>query len=288
MDITLYQILHDAGQSPSSPDFEAYVCADDPAPDMREIYHMRKFHRAGGHRGADFTGLLSPSFCAKTGVSGEFFKAYMRRNPGFDVYFLNPIPTLLYLSYNVWQIGEALHNGLTERANELFHAAGYDLDVATLGRNGPNTLLYCNYWVGSPAFWDRFMAFVGPLMDCIDAFTPERKARYFEDTTYKQATPYYPFIFERMFSTFMLLNPDVRGKPLLYDRRTILDHFCQTDQHRLVISELGDMIERWDATNTHDQDSRILLSSLSRIVQQYKSLHDEVLELRGKVTSAGL
>lgn len=276
MKVTLYQIAYsDATAVPADPAFRIFDCRDDPAPERRETYHMWRFFKAGRHRDHGLSGLLSPKFTAKTKLGGAALAAFIEAHPGHDVYFVNPFPALAYLSFNVWERGEFLQPGLAELANTLLAAAGHAVDVRTLPRNTPATLLYCNYWVGNGHFWQEFMSFLGTLMGAVDGLPEALRRRLFREAPHESpGAPFYPFIFERMFSTFLLMRPDIKALAYPQPRRSMV---CDTAMDALLIREWGAMIERWDAAGPYSPDQRRILEALPKISWVFRRLRTAAL-----------
>lgn len=261
MSVALYQISYsDSLLTPADPDFRIYDCRDDPAPDRRETYHMWKFHKAGGPGVADHTGLLSPKFGEKAGIRGRQLIDFITARPGYDVYFINPWPQLAYLAFNVWSWAEACEPGICDLAALVLNAAGHQIDIKAMPRNTPETLLYSNYWVGNARFWREYMSFLESLMRGIETLPRAERDRIFANAAhYVPATPYYAFIFEAMFSTFLLLRPDIRGLAWPHSRSKMV---CGTALDAMLIRNLGPMIDRWDAALPYGADQRLVFETM--------------------------
>lgn len=74
------------------------------------------------------------------------------------------------------------------------------------------TLLYCNYWVGSHSFWEQYIAFLKHLFNTILTMPPQERNAYFSNTLYfNRNEPFFPFIFERLFSTYIRWNKKIKA-----------------------------------------------------------------------------
>ncbi len=276
--IAIYQITHsDLVAHKKDADFRVFDCRHDPAPEKREIYHMRTFYNSGGHEKSRLSGLVSPLFNQKTKLSGRQFISFIEANPGFDVYFINPYPQMAYLAFNVWEQGEFFHPGLCELANKALRAAGHPLDVRTVTRNSADTLLYCNYWVGSVHFWNEYMSFVGSLMQAIEEMTAEDRSRFFSKPNATTRSPYYPYIFERTFSTFLLQRPDIKALAYPFPRAENA-RYCRNEFEALLVDEWADMIDAWDRERPYDEGRRRFFSPLLKAVE----LHERVTKRKIK------
>jgi hypothetical protein len=258
--------------------FRPFDASASPEAERREIAHMLAFWRQGRHREHAVSGLLSPKFGAKTRMSGTSFIDFIAANPGYDVWFVNPFPHLRYLSFNIWEQGEFWHAGLGERARKLFAAAGMEFDIAAFPRSTAETLLFSNFWAATPQFWDRFMAGVEALTKASETL-PD----IFDQASHYTPTSYFPFIFERYFTTFLLLNSDVRACPWKHSFDETLQR-CSSEMEYLLIREWAPMIDRWDARGAYDEDQRQIFRSLQKfcgLFQNMKRHAEAALARRG-------
>jgi hypothetical protein len=275
--VGIFQIAYnDETQEQRDKAFTVLDCRDDPAPQRREIHHIINFHKAGTHRNYDYCGLFSPKFSEKTRISGEQYIRFIKDNPGFDVYFINPFPLLKYYAFNVWEQGELSAPGLCELANQVLAAAGIPVDVRKLPRNTADTLLYCNFWVGNAKFWDEFLHFIGRLIDGLERLPEPVRQVIFGPAPYLTAATYFPFIFERMFSTYLLLRRDIKALPYPFPRDALGPYYF-TDMERLLIAEWGPMIDDWDEAGVYDEDKRRIFRALLKITYLYAALRLQVV-----------
>ena len=154
--IAIYEPIYFPGQTLADPAFRPLTLESN-APEWREFRIVVDMYRRGLHREQRFTGLLSPKFGTKTGITGRQFIDFIRANADAEVCFVNPFAYLSYISFNVWMQGEVSHPGLTKRAQALLDSSGVDLKIAKIARHGPNVLCYCNFWVGTERFWDDYV-----------------------------------------------------------------------------------------------------------------------------------
>jgi hypothetical protein len=225
--IRVYQIFYEGSQSKElDPAFIPLDARRSPEPRLYEIYWLLKLFDLGFYNDVDLAGVVSWKFRSKTHLTGTELIEFVRRNPGFDVYFVNPYPDLAYQFFNVWEHGERSHPGIKSLAQKLMDDAGYKLSIDEIGRNDYRSLLYCNFWVGSLRFWREYMRFLKPLFACsTDGHGARDKNPYFCMTTHDlRPAPFFPFIFERFFSTFLLANSSIKACPYVHSsRRTLLE-----------------------------------------------------------------
>ena len=271
MSVAIYQISYNDDVVDQKDEvFLNFDCRDDPAPDRREIHHMLKFYRSGAYKESTYSGLFSPKFSAKAKISGKQFIDFIEANPGYDVYFVNPFPHLTYFNFNVWEQGELVSPGLCDLANEVLKAAGHSVDVRALPRNKADTALYCNFWVGNERFWDEFMRFISGLDAGIELLPEVTRAQVFGKAPYLTLATYYPFIFERMFSTFLLFRRDLAVLPYPCPREEFGRYYF-SEMEELLIREWGTMIETWDAAGVYAPDKRRVFGALMKICYLYAS-----------------
>ena len=264
----MFQNFYAPGQEANlDPAFTPHDGTRNARTDYREVALFLRMYHAGQHRAADYTGIVSPKFGEKTCVAGADFLRFVERNPGFDVYFINPYPCEAYYSFNVWEHGEICHAGLITVAQDLFDRAGIGCDIATLGRNSHATLLYCNYWLGNERFWDRFIDLNLRLLQAAEKLPARARARLFAlDPDYPDPVPLLPFIFERLFSTLLLLDPTLKGCAYPCSREYIIKSAVLRLEQPLIYSfmEIVDEIDRRGEYNAHDRAIFRALRQLKR------------------------
>jgi hypothetical protein len=220
MHLHLYQIWYDESSKPAqNSGMEAFDCRNNPEFLKREIAHLIRFYdEIVKHADNDcYFALFSPRFNEKTGLTIKQVKDFVSNNPNQDIYLFNPFPMHVYLDMNVWEHGERRHTGLKQLTQHLFDTAGVDFDINTKHRNNINNTVYCNYWIASKPFLDHFISFIRQLDLTVDTMPKNQRNNYFIETTYCTKASFYPFIFERIISTFLLINSDYSVEPYIYN-----------------------------------------------------------------------
>ena len=258
--IGIHTICHAPGMVDEvDPDFLPFDVTADPEAERRETAHMLKFWRRGLHRDYEVSGLLSPKFIAKTGIDGRAFNDFIANNPGHDVWFINPYPHYFYLTYNIWEHGELWYPGLCQRASQVFAAAGVGVDLSRFPRSTKNTLLFSNIWAGTSKFWDQFMTFVSNV-----STHAETIPGVFDEIPYENGkSVYFPFIMERLFTTFLVMNPGIRARFANFQMAQILD--ITGDIDALLVREWGPMIDKWDAGGVYGDDQRTIFRGMQKL-----------------------
>src|ERR1700722_8901682 len=98
--------------------------------EWREFAIIVEIYRRGLHRNGGLTGLFSPKFALKSGISGDTFVAFAQSQVNANVVMVNAQPQHAFLAYSVWQNGEVVHPGLLRRSQSLLDAVGIDWHLA--------------------------------------------------------------------------------------------------------------------------------------------------------------
>lgn len=272
--IAIYEPLYVTGQQLTEPCFRPLVVQHADHPEWREFRILVDMFRRGLHRQQAFTGLMSPKFGIKTGVTGLECIDFVRANSDADVCFINPFPQLAYISFNVWMQGEVSHPGLVERAQDLLDAGGIDLKLKDVPRQGHSTLCYCNFWVGSERFWE---AYVGGLLIPIAEFleqNPDHPASraVLMETQHTDPAPFLPFIVERLFSSFLS-----RQQGTIVARAYPMDPLTLSLQEfdRQVVTYLKEKIDSADRADHFPDSTREELALLCKLWQVYNAAYYE-------------
>ncbi len=204
--IKIFQIYFDDTQVEKlDPAFVSYDNSNPTRPDEYEFGVFMENFRNQNYLSAEYTGYVSWRFKEKTKTKGRVFIDFIKNNPGYDVYFINPTP-LDTRWHNVWIQGDLCHPGIMGFVQKILDKLEYQIDLMSF-KNNADTVLFCNYWVGNSDFWNQYIDFVTPLYNYIsNDITIEEKAFLTQRAARFRNVNYFPFIFERMFSTFLVFN----------------------------------------------------------------------------------
>lgn len=157
---------------------------------------------------ADYYGFLSWKFFEKTHMRGADFLKAMTIAGTADVYFINPYETSIAGLYkNVWSQLESVFPGVMQKIQHCLSEAGYDLDLDVMIMS-KDQMAFCNYWLGTKAFWHEYMEFSRPLYNYFEYHLDKKTSAYFVDLDRKNRLGLFPHIMERMFSTFLWARQD--------------------------------------------------------------------------------
>jgi hypothetical protein len=272
-DVMIFQNYYQDGQERSiDPAFVPRDGRHNANTHYREVALFARMYHSGLYKRAAYTGIVSPKFWDKTRLAGSDFIRFIRANPGHDVYFVNPYPGNAYYTFNIWEHGELCHDGLILLASDLFDRAGIEFDPASMGRNSHSTLLYSNYWVGNERFWHGFMALNLRLLDTVERLPPSVRQRYFmQDPNYPDPVPLLPFIFERLFSTFLLMDPTIRGLPYPHSRHEILRAAERDNIEPPMVQAFMDLIDEIDRRGDYSGQNRRIFGAIYSLRRHLES-----------------
>jgi hypothetical protein len=186
------------------PGFTVLDWLHNPSPELRElalhhhIWQSRLFERR------HLTGLLSPKFFSKTGLTSRDVKHWIKQNPGHDIYCFDGRPFVPYTHYNSIERGVINHPEFEDLTRRVCLAIGFGLPVQ-LGRQTNRQTIYCNFWCASSSFWERWSTeIVLPIFELVqsDAFLARK---VFCKMPYRSPTPVFliVFIYERIMSYYI-------------------------------------------------------------------------------------
>ncbi len=208
--VRIFQIFYDFAQQKYLDDaFVPYTNLENPRPDLCE-YHIFRSEFFQGNCNAGLTGFVSWKFFEKTGLTGKQFKEWIAKNPGYDVYFINPYP-MQKRRLNVWRQGNRRHPNISKIAQSLFSRCGRDVDLLSLSM-AEEHVAFCNYWVGTPSFWKKYINFCEPICEIIEKeISKDSSSILLEQADEKSHLCYIPYILERLFSTLLTLDSSIRS-----------------------------------------------------------------------------
>lgn len=164
---------------------------------------------------SQLVGFFSWKFSQKTGIDGKQFFNFIRSNPGYDVYFINPFPENAFLFYNIWYNGEYFHRNLIEASSELLAQARFKLNIERQ-RHDLGNLCFCNFWVGNSYFWDKYLALTEPLYRLMCTDRHFRKVFLHGKADRNSNIPLFPYFMERIFTTLLASDPSIKACPYFH------------------------------------------------------------------------
>ncbi len=271
------------GPSPSAPVlFQAYVgpaqkqalssaCTPFDAsynkqPHERE-YRLFKDILAQGLAGERAWGLVSWKFGYKTLRPASEFLTFSRQKleEGHDCAFINPMIGNQALFSNVWEQGKAVHPGMSLITRQLEKQGAID----TRRLSGHSDFAFCNYFIGTPAFWAEYVRYVDQALDGLERACfndPELAKAWRGSAHYKrdQSVTMQPFVIERLFSSFIAARSALR----------VASHpVAKGDYVRKFGYHLGNVL-----ANCHELKQAAIATPSAQNVQRWDRYRNEIAE----------
>jgi hypothetical protein len=226
MKISMHQIYYDPSQlTQLEPDFIPYDNTANQNREWAEYHVFETEFKKGTHNQFDYTGFVSWKFGQKTRIPGARFLEFVQKNPGADVYYINPFPMEELLFKNVWYQGEFYHPGIMEFAQQILARAGYEIDLR-IWQQPRETFAFCNYWVGNQKFWDTYMSFTGKVAEILRSGLSDTEKDFLHSIASKTNNfSYIAFFMERMFSVFLSFDKEIRSERFFYSADDVRRRF---------------------------------------------------------------
>jgi hypothetical protein len=186
------------------PGFTVLDWLHNPAPELREFVLHRHICQSRLFERHDLTGLFSPKFFSKTGLTSREVEHWIKQNPGQEVYCFNGRPFVPYTHYNTVERGFADDPEFEDVMRDVCRAIGFDLP-SELGRQTNRQAVQCNFWCASPGFWERWCReIVSPIFELVQGDAVLAR-RVFCKTPYRSPIPVFliVFIYERMMAYYL-------------------------------------------------------------------------------------
>lgn len=212
--------------------------------ELLEFNVFEQLQRNAATQGATLWGALSWRFGEKTGMQGAEWVKQIVDHPGHDVYFCNPHPHNEGLFHNMWMQGETTHPRFLEVVKAFFAAVGLDdKDLSSI--HASTVYSAANYFVASPRFWERYIAFVRKSLATADKRMPPdlrdlMHSRMADDRNLHAGATYVPFIVERLFPIFMATE----GKDLKAHKIALPERERELNVHLKLLREMKDVAHK--------------------------------------------
>ena len=242
------------------PAFIPYENLENERPEWREFHVFRKEWLAGTMKRHSYTGFFSWKFREKARIEGRALLDFAKANPGADCYFINPFPQELIQFQNLWLQGEHCHPRLIETTEKIFRDLGYNANLAG-SIHTSDVACYCNFWLATPRFWDAYMEFCLPVYDYIEnRATEQERSVLWAGADKKSDATMVPYIFERLFTEFLLTKPGFRVTAFRYSP----EHFQRRFYKRFnAVYQGSDALKRAQIRNP-DEELLLGMNELSK------------------------
>lgn len=206
--IKIFQIYYDAWQKELLD--PQMVPLNNNTPVKSELYEFDVFKRlyeTDYVKKLTLWGAVSWRFGEKTKLTAQNVLEDIQKNPGFDVYFCNPVMEIESLYHNVWIQGEISHPKFLAVVLEFFKAAQISPSELVTMENSQH-ISVANYFVGNQRFWDTYLAWIDKKLSLANKNMPAKvrelmHSKVADDKMLHGGATYVPFIVERLFSVFL-------------------------------------------------------------------------------------
>jgi hypothetical protein len=212
--------------------------------ELMEFAVFEQLQKNAATQGATLWGALSWRFGEKTGMQGADWVKQIVDHPGHDVYFCNPHIHNEAIFHNMWLQGETSHPNFVQIVKAFFAAAGLD-DKEINAMHPSSSYSAANYFVATPKFWERYIAFVRKTLVTADKkMNPKLRdllhSKVADDKGLHAGATYVPFIVERLFAYFMRTE----GKDLKAFKIALPERERELNVHLKLLREMKDVAHR--------------------------------------------
>jgi len=202
-----FEILYATGQHPSlGSDFLGFDAVSVNKSIYRELFAFGDFVRQERWLHYDLSGLFSPKFFSKTGISQSDYMSFIVDNPGYDVYLFHPYPRELSLANHFLELAELEHPGISRALSDVWCSIFRFPPSLVDAHVDKRICCHSNYFLGSQRFWIEYSVFVSRFIQFMESaegwilreFTP-----YTLTKSCDRALPLGVFVFERALSIFL-------------------------------------------------------------------------------------
>jgi hypothetical protein len=216
-DIHIHQIYYSAQTRDALEQGFAHLDnMDNPRPDWREYWPIRRFLQRSALDEAAWYGFFSPKFRAKTGLDAAAVRDFVARNAeGTDVVLFSPFFDQIAYPLNIFEQGAMQHADTLRTFRECALAVAPGMDFDALVMDSTNTV-FCNFFVARPQFWRAWLANCELLFGIAETGTTDLGSRLNAATTHDGGgVPTKVFVIERVAS--LMLATDRRWRVKAYN-----------------------------------------------------------------------
>lgn len=209
-DVRIFQIYYESWQKELLDPAFASLDNANATSELLEFDVFRRLASSAYVKDAKLWGALSWRFAEKTGMAGQDLLKVILSNPGFDVYFCNPVPENEALYHNLWLQGETSHPQFLSLVEAVFKAVQLPAEEL-IGIESDTLSSAANYFVATPKFWSVYLPWVQNVLTLANKKLPPQTrdllhSSLADDRGLHGGATYIPFIVERLFPLFMKLH----------------------------------------------------------------------------------
>lgn len=191
--------------------------------DYREIIAFEKFAREKQWKKHKFSGLLSPKFSEKTGISISRAYEFINSSNDYDVFLFHPYKRELALRNDFFDLAELEHPNITQNLSNIWNQILGEQLPNVLAKRDQHLICHCNYFVASKRFWEHYSHFITDLWTLFNSGTAEflkHHTPYEMSGNRNKTLPQLCFIFERAITLFLKQNESMYKSINFFDYDT--------------------------------------------------------------------
>ena len=220
MKVAIYQSYYTKEQTINL-DYRNFIPFDNTEnaqPQLREYPLHKKIYEKHKEDKDTHWGLVSWKWGEKIKSDGTFFVRWIKNNPGYDLYFIDPHIQEAAAFKNPFVNGDISHPGLMEFNRRLLKKLNLDIDLDHDGFH-PDLVSTCTFWIGNRKFWNGWFSF---FEECTQIIKNDRdlfEFAYGPSLKLHLGRPVinFPFIHERLISFYLYKQRNNRWIKYPYD-----------------------------------------------------------------------
>jgi hypothetical protein len=224
-------------------EFTPFDNTANPVVNFHEYYIYKQIYKEAAKTNEDLWGHFSWQWKKKIPkCTAEMIIETININQGADVYTFHPWPIDTAETWNVWEQGQWCHPNIITLAQQILPLMNLDPKIIQLPM-GSREFLCGNYFVGNKQFWDRLLKFLDTFVDACENLNEPYRYILNQSAQYEPNIKlnYKGFLCERMISTFLLLNKDLKVRPFLeIYNQTLIENYRKVVVFKDQAIENGD------------------------------------------------
>lgn len=249
MKVKVYQIFYDLGQlSQLCPEFTPLDNRENLRPELREYPVIKRCFDIARNEGVDMWGVVAPNWQEKFGFSAVELLKHLNKNTDYDACFIDMWTHQSMTMYNVWEQAYYHYPSIMEIMDAVCPHIGIDSTLIRQPMTRDNSF-FCSTLFAKNHVWQEYFDFVDRYLECIPQLPPHLHDIHESSAKHNSVrATYFPFIQERLMSTFFLLHRHkYKLLPYHIHEANLMQEFHICDMYKRLAIERHDigMCYRW-------------------------------------------
>lgn len=126
--------------------------------------------------------------------------------------------------------------------------------------------------MASKNFFDTFIVLLKKLDSKIESLEDHKKSLFFSKTEYYTDATLYPFIFERIISTYLLINSSIKIKPYIYKDNFVGLKKLKSLEKKFFLGDTRVMFDDWEKNQQDISKIKSGYDLLQKIIKPPKDI----------------